>query len=269
MAGRTTAVIRPRRHAARGPADEPTRLAGLAPPAADRAAPLHHQLKESLAQQIVSGRWAAGIALPSENELCRHFAVSRGTLRRALADLAQQGLVDRRQGRGTFVAAAKFEGNILASYAFYRSGAIAHDRDSRVIQCRRRPAPAELRRILDLDPGEGIYEIQRVQMMRGVPITLATSFFPASLCPGLEKHDLAHTLLYSLLEREYGVVFLRAEELLEPVLADDYVASQLAIRPGTPVFLVERRSRGHGDRVRELRRSYMRGDRYKYRIDLR
>jgi GntR family transcriptional regulator len=245
------------------------RLAGLAPPAPDRVAPLYHQLKESLTQQIVSRRWPAGSALPSEHALCRHFAVSRGTLRRALADLAQQGLVDRRQGRGTFVAEAKFEGNVLASYAFYRSGAIAHDRRSRVVKCERRPAPAELRRILDLAPGEGIYEIERVQSMRGVPITLATSFFPASLCPGLEKRDLGAIQLYTLLEREYGVVLLRAEELLEPVLADDYVAAQLAIRPGTPVFLVERRSRGRGDRVCELRRSYMRGDRYKYRIDLR
>lgn len=246
-----------------------TRLAGLAPPAPDRVAPLYHQLKESLTQQIVSRRWPAGSELPSEHALCRHFAVSRGTLRRALADLAQQGLVERQQGRGTFVAEAKFEGNVLASYAFYRSGAIAHDRRSRVIKCARRPAPAELRRILDLAPGEGIYEVERVQAMRGVPITLATSFFPASLCPGLEKRDLGSTLLYALLEREYGVVLLRAEELLEPVLADDYVAAQLAIRPGTPVFLVERRSRGRGDRVCELRRSYMRGDRYKYRIDLR
>lgn len=245
------------------------RLAGLAPPAADRAAPLYHQLKESLTQQIVSRRWPAGSELPSEHALCRHFAVSRGTLRRALADLAQQGLVERQQGRGTFVAEAKFEGNVLASYAFYRSGAIAHDRRSRVIKCQRRPAPAELRRILDLAPGEGIYEVERVQSMRGVPITLATSFFPESLCPGLEKQDLGATLLYTLLEREYGVSFLRAEELLEPVLADDYVAAQLQIRPGTPVFLVERRSRGHADKVRELRRSYMRGDRYKYRIDLR
>lgn len=245
------------------------RLAGLVPPAADRVAPLYHQLKEALTQQIVSGRWASGSELPSEIELCRHFAVSRGTLRRALADLAQQGLVDRQQGRGTFVAAAKFEGNVLASYAFYRSGAIAHDRTSRVINCRRRPAPAELRRILDLAPGEGIYEVERVQSMRRVPITLATSFFPESLCPGLEHKNLGQTLLYTLLEREYGVVFLRAEELLEPVLADEYVAAQLQIKTGTPVFLVERRSRGHGDRVRELRRSYMRGDRYKYRIDLR
>ena len=67
--------------------------------------------------------------MPSEIELCRHFGVSRGTLRRALADLALHGLLIRKQGRGTFVADAKFEGTVLGSYAFYRAGAIAHVSD--------------------------------------------------------------------------------------------------------------------------------------------
>lgn len=233
------------------------------------AAPLYHQLKEVLTDHIVSGRWVPGTELPSELELCRHFAVSRGTLRRALADLALQGLVIRQQGRGTYVAEAKFEGAVLASYAFYRAGAIAHDRGSKVLRCRRLTPSEELRPILDLAANEDIYELLRVQFMNGVPVTLATSFFPASLCPALERQDFSDTHLYGLLERAYGIVFLRAEEAVEPVLADDYVAAELAIEAGTPVFQLERKSFGHGDRVREFRRSYMRGDRYKLRIDLR
>jgi GntR family transcriptional regulator len=248
---------------------EPAGIRDLALPATNAPAPLYHQLKQALTDQIVSGRWPPGSELPSEIELCRHFAVSRGTLRRALADLATHGLVSRHQGRGTFVAEAKFEGNVLASYAFYRSGAIAHDLGSKMVKCELRPAPADLRRALDLPPGEGIYELQRIQFMQGVPVTLAASFFPASLTPGLENQDFSRIQLYALLETVYGIVLLRAQDAIEPVLADEYVASQLVIKPGTPVFRIERLSFGHGDRVREVRRSYMRGDRYKLRIDLK
>ncbi len=233
------------------------------------ATPLYHQLTQALIDQIVSRRWPAGCELPSEIALCEHLGVSRGTLRRALADLARHGLVERRQGRGTFVAESKFEGSVLASYAFYRSGAIAHDVGSKVIKCELRPPPAELRRIFSLRKCEAVYELQRVQFMNGVPITLAASFFPASLTPGLEKKDLSKSHLYALLEADYGLIFLRAEDAIEPVLADISVAKHLSVKAGAPVFRIERLSYGHGDRVREVRHSYMRGDRYKLRIDLK
>jgi GntR family transcriptional regulator len=249
--------------------DGPSELIGLRVPSPTATAPLYHQLKLALTDHIVSGRWPPGTELPSEPELCRHFAVSRGTLRRALGDLATQGLISRQQGRGTFVGSAKFEGSVLASYAFYRAGAINHDRESKVVRCELRQASEELRLMLDLGPGEAIWELERVQSMQGVPVTLATSFLPAALCPDLDRQDIAGRLLYGLLESAYGLALLRAEESIEPVLADDYVAERLDIDPGTPVFQIERRSFGHGDRVKEFRRSFMRGDRYKLRIDLR
>ena len=247
---------------------EPPAVGGLTLPSAG-VTPLYHQLKQALTEQIVSRRWPPGSELPSEIELCRHFGVSRGTLRRALADLAGHGLLARKQGKGTFVADAKFEGSVLASYAYYRSGAIAHDVGSKVLRCEMRPPSAELRRIFSLRKGEAIYELQRIQFMHGVPITLAASFFPASLTPELEKHDLSKTQLYALLEAVYGLIFLRAEDAIEPVIADLAVAKHLSVKPGTPVFRIERLSYAHGDRVREVRHSFMRGDRYKLLIDLR
>src|SRR5690242_16490272 len=89
--------------------DGPADVLGLPVPSPSAIAPLYHQLKLALTDHIVSGRWRPGTELPSEPELCRHFAVSRGTLRRALGDLAAQGLIVRQQGRGTFVGSAKFE----------------------------------------------------------------------------------------------------------------------------------------------------------------
>ncbi|MFN0159793.1 MAG: GntR family transcriptional regulator, partial [Burkholderiales bacterium] len=241
-------------------------LGGLSP---DVVAPLYHQIKESITRQIVSGRWRPGYELPSETSLCVHFGVSRGTLRRALDDLVNQGLIVRQQGRGTFVAKRKFEGSVLGSYRNYRVGAVPHDPVSRLLSVGRKRASPDLQRLLQIGRAAEVFEIVRVQFMEGVPITLSVSFIPTSLASGLDRADLEHELFYDLLEERYGLHFLRAEEYLEPAIADEFVAGHLGIAEGAPVFLVERHSFLAGDKPGEFRQAYMRGDRYRYRIDLR
>ena len=241
-------------------------LARLAP---DVVSPLYHQIKESVTRQIVSGRWLSGHALPSETDLCTHFGVSRGTLRRALDDLVNQGLIVRHQGRGTFVAQPKFEGSVLGSYSNYRIGALPHDPVSRLLGIERKRASPDIQGLLALGPRDDVYEVSRIQFMEGVPITLSNSFIPTALAPGLDKADIEHEHFYGLLEQRYGLAFLRAEEFLEPVIADEFVSKHLEVAQGAPVFLVERHSFLVGDTPGEFRRAYMRGDRYRYRIDLR
>jgi GntR family transcriptional regulator len=237
-------------------------------PGAGGSLPLCRKIREDLAFKIRSGHWRVDEEIPSEAALCRRYGVSRGTIRQALAELVQQGLIYRRQGRGSFVQRPKLEGSVLGSYRLYMSRAPL-DARSRVLLCRSRPAPREAQRALGLTEREEVYELQRIRYVNGVPISLQVSFLPAGLCPGLEKVDLSKEALYAILEREYGVVFQRAEEFIEPVLADARVARCLHIPRGSPVFLVERTSHMGDDRVGEFRRAHMRGDLYRYRIDLR
>ena len=243
---------------------------GLAALEPEEFAPLYHQITETLTRQIHSGRWRSNDELPSEAGLCAHFGVSRGTLRRALDDLERQGLIVRRQGRGTFVAQPKFEGSVLGSYRNYRGGAAVAAR-SGVAPARHR-APARIARPAAAAPPRAarrVFEVRRVQFMGGDPITVSASFLPAALCPGLDRLDLEHESFYGVLESRYGLAFLRAEEFLEPAMADEYVARHLDVPEGTPVFRVERHTYLVGDRPAEFRQAYMRGDRYRYRIDLR
>jgi len=230
--------------------------------------PLCRKIREDLAVKIRSGQWRVDEEIPSEAALCLRYGVSRGTIRQALAELVQQGLIYRRQGRGSFVQRPKLEGSVLGSYRLYMSRAPL-DARSHVLLCRSRPASKEVQRALGLTEREGIYELQRIRYVNGTPISLQVSYLPAGLCPGLEKVDLSKEALYTILEREYGVVFQRAEEFIEPVLADARVARYLHIPRGSPVFLVERTSYMADDRVGEFRRGHMRGDLYRYRIDLR
>jgi GntR family transcriptional regulator len=244
-------------------------LSGLSPVEPADIVPLYHQVKESLALQIASGRWRPGEELPSEADLCRFFGVSRGTIRRAVGDLSQQGLVQTRQGRGTFVSRPKFEGSILGSYRLFREKGVKHDPASIVRRCERRTIHEELRDMFGLPADAEVYEVERVQFMDRVPMTVHTSVFPADLVDGLERVDLSQQTIYDILEERFNLFFVRAEETLEPAVADDYVARALTIAVGTPLFSVERHSFTQGDRMAEYRHSYMRGDRYKYRIEFR
>ncbi len=239
----------------------------------DDVLPLYHQIKEDLTLQIRSGRWGPEDELPSETELCQHYGVSRGTIRRAIADLVQQGLVHRARGKGTFVSRPKFEGSVLAQYRQFRDGGPPHDAGARVLRCERRRASTDIRRIMSIGAHEEVFEIERVRSVQGTPISLQVSFLPASLCHGLKVSDLSGDLtddhLYDILEKRYGVLFVRAEEYLEPVLADDYVAGVLSIDVGSPLFLVERFCYTRQDTIGEYRRAFQRGDLYRHRIELR
>ena len=230
-------------------------------------APRYHQVYQDLHLRIRSGSWKPGDCIPSEPELCKHFGVSRGTIQRAVRDLVKQGVLRRERGRATFVSAPKLEGSILASYK--QSVKRPHDAGARVLRCERVKPTKEIRSIMGLKPGEQVYELDRLRFVRDVPLSLQSSFLPADLCPGLENCELGKKYLYDVLQSEYQIAFLRASEYVEPVMPDEYVAGLLNIGTDHPVLFVERSSYLFDGRCGEFRRAYMRGDLYRFRIDLR
>lgn len=234
-----------------------------------RFVPLYHRIKENLTLRIRAGTWKPDEELPSEIELCRHYGVSRGTIRRAIHDLVQIGLVRRHRGKGTYVNRPKLEASVVAYYNQYKLTGIRHDPHAQVLRCERCVARPEIRNLLAIGSSAEVYEIERVRYAQGKPLTIQTSFILADLCPGLEAQDLGEEYIYDFLQRDYGVSFARAEEFLEPVLPDEYVAEQLQIAVEQPVFFIERHSYLHDGLKAEYRRGYMRGDVYRYRIDLR
>jgi DNA-binding GntR family transcriptional regulator len=152
-------------------------------------------------------------------------------------------------------------------------GGPPHDAGAKVLRCERRAASTDIQQILNVGASKEIFEIERVRSVAGIAFSLQTSFVPASLCGGLQVNELTGDLsddhLYDLLEKKCGVIFARAEEYLEPVVADEYVADVLSIDAGSPLFLVERFCYTRQDVIGEYRRAFQRGDMYRHRIDLR
>ncbi len=248
--------------------------AGSTAPAADSAAPafspLYQQIKSLLLKSLQAAEWKPGEVIPSEVDLAARFKVSQGTVRKAIDELAQENHLVRRQGKGTFVATHAEE---RTQYRFLRLTAddgIDGRLQRRLLDCRRMRASAELARALDLKAGEAAVQIRRLLMDGSQGVVLDDIWLPGPLFKGLTAERLAgwRGPMYGLLESEFGVRMVRAEEKIRAVAAGRDEAALLGLPAGTPLLLVERLSYTYGDKPVELRRGLYHTERFHYRNEL-
>lgn len=231
--------------------------------------PLYHQLKGVLLERIRQGHWKANDRLPSEDELVVEFGVSKVTVRQAVRDLAQAGMVRREQGRGTFVADTqiRFGPRLLNSFTqeMRETGMQA---GSRVLEQGVIPAAAEVGKKLQLPEGSQVYLLRRLRLAGGEPMGLQTVYVPCQLAPGLLETDFGVTSLYETLEKRYGLAPDHASQRHFATLADRKHAKLLKIQEGSALLGGERLTFLRGGRPLELTYSAMRGDRYQIELKL-
>ena len=204
-----------------------------------------------------------GERLPSERQLAIDLDVSRTTLREALSTLARAGYVVRRPGRGggTFIGRPKIERDLTALRSLpehlRRQG---HESSNRVLATRVMSADRLTARELGLAEGDVVYEVTRLRLSDGEPISVERGRFPAARFPGLLEHPLGGSI-FALLQEEYGVPPHRARERIEPVAAGPAEAEVLEIRVGEPLLAVERVTYDREGNALEFGRDLFRGDR--------
>ncbi len=231
--------------------------------------PLYLQLKQMIQTQIASGVMHPGDRVPSERELSDRFGMSRMTARQALLELVREGFLYREQGRGTFVAHRKVNQGLLGVTSFTEDmrarGLVPESIGlNQVLEL----ADAEAREQLQLDLGAMVVRLKRLRLGDGRPMALEEALLPAHLVPGLETHSLDGDFsLYAYL-REHGILFQRAHQTLEAVLAESDHAEFLGVLPGAPLLLLERLSYNHEGQPLEFVRAYYRADRFKFFVDL-
>lgn len=219
--------------------------------------PLWRQIRALMVRELESGAWKPGEAIPSELELAARYRVSQGTARRAIDALADENLVVRRQGKGTFVATHTEERVSMPRFLrMRRDDGVDEYPASRLIDVRRAKAGAEAARQLDLKPGEGVLVLRRVLELGGAPVVLDEITLPAALFRGLTKAraEAYRGSMYGFFETGFGVRMLKARERLKAIAADPASAALLGVEPGTPLLAVERVTTTYGDRPVELRR---------------
>jgi GntR family transcriptional regulator len=231
--------------------------------------PLYYQIMNQLREKIVGGEYAVNSVLPPERELVETYQVSRMTIRQALSELVNEGILVRRKGIGTFVAPPKLEQALSSLTSFTEDMAQRGMKaGSRVISFKEIVPDPVIRKTLELSTEEKAFECVRLRMADEEPMALETTTLIASLCPGLQREDLENQSLYKVLTERWGIQLEYAMQSLEPILAPLYEAKLLHVAPGSPLLLMHRTTYDQHGRAFEHVKSQYRGDRYKFVIEL-
>lgn len=232
--------------------------------------PLYHQIKQNIRDLIDNEVLVDGDLLPSEQELGEIYGVNRLTVRHALNDLVNEGMLQRQRGVGTFVAVPKLTQVIDRVLGFSeRIKEAGHKPSSRLVSLETVPATLSIARRLALQPKTPLYKLVRLRCVDGKPVMLETAYLPVALFPGLDAMDLVNQSLYKVISEKYNCLIQEAEEQLEPVLLTDYEARMLEVEPGTPAMLVESTSYNQFGKPVEFGKSIVRGDRTRFMFHIR
>ena len=233
------------------------------------AIPYYEQLAEFL-RRTLRARLAHGdvYALPSENQLAEQYGLNRATVRHALDVLEREGWIYREKGRGSFAATRRVEHELTqlvsTTEAIRQRG---WSLVTRVIRLKQLPASPHVAQALELEPAASVYELRRLRVVNGAPLSVQTAYLPARLCPQFEENDLANSL-YRLLETRYGLRLWTGREILRARGATAPEARWLQVKKGTPVMAAERLTYSSTGLAVEYLEAVWRGDRYDFKVTL-
>ena len=235
----------------------------------DRSIPLYIRIKNDLRMRIEEGEWNPDTRIPSEASLSKEFGVSRITVLEALKGLVGEGLVYRKQGKGTFVAKPRLSQSLNRFYG------LSDSLREKGIDLKRRILRAELQkanrltaRRLGIREGDQITEFVRLSLVDDEPFYLETITVPFELCPNLHLKDIAANSLNQVLTTEYKIPLVKAKECFEPIILSGYETQILGVADGTPALLLEHTTYTVKNNVVYFSTAIMRGDRCRYYTEL-
>lgn len=231
--------------------------------------PIYIQIRDALADRIQSGELPPGSRIPSERALSQEYGVSRMTVRQAITDLVNRGLLVPYPGNGTYVTEPKVSQIVSALMSFTesmeRKGIVP---GARLLEAGTISANRALARHLGIGVGERVYRIVRLRTGNEQPMALEHSFFPVRLCPGLDRSDLESRSIYRILREEHGLELTKAVQAMEPTVANEFESQMLQVPLGAPLMLLERVASTADGVAVEYAKDLYRGDRSRFVVEM-
>ena len=237
----------------------------------DERLPRYQRLADLLRDEIRNGVRKPGDRLPSENVIAEEHGLAPGTARKALAELVNEGILERAQGRGTFVRRPSFDRSLFRFFRF-RSKQQGNDIPDSKIQSRAaEPLPDVVAEALQQPLHSTGIHMSRLRIIDDAPVLLEDIWLPfESFRPLLElSNDDIGPLLYPAYDRHCDQVVARAEEVLTADVANDETSKLLNISLGDPIIVVDRLARGFDGQPIEWRRSRGPASLFHYQIEIR
>ena len=235
--------------------------------------PAYYQIKRNIKDRIINREYGSGAKIESENDLAQRFNVCRLTVRHAIGQLCEEGLLYRKRGKGTFVT--QNEGLInefdseLAGFIDDLFSEVSRSK-TQYMKLEKMTASRYVGEKLRLQgEKQEVVKIQRVRYMRERAFAFTVNFLPLEIGEAIREEELYKKSLLQIMEQDLGIRLTEAFQTIEASFADDETARRLGMARGLPVLYVERTMYSENRRPVEFVQSSYRGDRYKYTVRLK
>jgi GntR family transcriptional regulator len=231
-------------------------------------APLHNQVEKMLRALIEEPAYRDGDFLPKEVDIANSLGVARNTVRHAIGKLVNEGLLVRKKGVGTKVAASRIPTRLDSWWSFTKEMSL---RGIAVVNfeldVQKIPADEEVAAALHIKPGTKIIQMSRLRGTTGTPSLLSVSWFhPRLKMTGDENFSRP---LYQMLEEQFGVIVSISREEISAISADESLAGKFGLAEGAPLLFRQRVVSDSDGRLVEYNKVYYKGDGFKYSIDIK
>lgn len=229
--------------------------------------PLYLQLVDEL-EVAIRERMSPNDKLFSERELTQVYGVSRITVRLALQELEKRGLVYKKHGKGTYVSEiSEAAVDLSQAYSFTEQmRKVGKVPRTSILSFELVKATDYIAQHLQLNPGEEVFELERLRLADEVPMMLERTYVPVALFPNLDIERMKTTPLYEIFSEDYGQVIRLAEEEFYASIALDNEAKILGISSNSPVLHLVRKTYSDKNRIIEYTFSIARADQFRYKI---
>lgn len=232
--------------------------------------PLYYRVEEQIKKRILDGQYEIGQPIPTETELQKEFGVSRLTIREAIKRLVAYRLVEKKQGRGTFV---------IRPDAHHRVGFLSSPSEeilsrnftllTKVIEIKKFNADELIAKNLSIQINEEVLFLERLRYANDVPAQLIKSYLPYKYVENIESVDFTKNFLYKILEDQYTLHLEEADEIIEAMKIGEKDANLLEIELGTPILLTKRKTYLNDGTIIEYNTILYRPNILKYHIKLK
>ena len=230
--------------------------------------PAYARLRDALASRIAKGEWTSDQPLPSEARLAEEYGLSVGTVRKGVDGLVQEGLLERRQGSGTYVRAPSFDATLFRFFQYREAdGSQLSIPSSHLILRSVAQAPREAAEALGTDQA---VKIVRLRSLSEEPILFEEIYIPSEKFAGFDKlpETAFGPLLYPLYFERFGVLVKNATDDLAFEMASSAVAAQLQVEEGAPLAVIRRTAFDIEGKAIEWRIAYGDANRFRYRSEI-
>jgi GntR family transcriptional regulator len=231
--------------------------------------PLWYQVKESILEKIEQGAYAEEKSLPSEKQLCEEFQVSVITIRKAMDELAKEGLLEKKQGKGTFLNLKKIERELNTFYGFSSDISRSGAKPSRKILGFKIKEPSlNIAKKLCINTDELIYEIRTLTFANDIPVIISKFFIAEKKLLLLKKEYLIKNSIYNILQHDYGIKLKMETWNIEAIMLDEYEAKLLDVPINSSALLHEAISFDFNNKAVMYAKGIIRADKCKLSITL-